>query len=204
GKSLDEIAVPAFLPDTTEVRADIADYLVEIEHFDLHLGRILDTPEEAGELDTARGIVTSDNGMAFPRAKANCYEDGIHLPLAIRWGRRVPGGRTVDDLIGFVDLTATILEAAGIDWDEVSVEVPTSLPNLHPKHAAETLAASGRETQPAAPLAGRSLIDILESDESGIVDATRTAVFSSRERHSSSRYQNLSYPQRAMRTQDYL
>src|SRR5690606_24047948 len=105
GKSLDDIVVPPFLPDTTEVRADIADYLVEIEHFDLHLQRILETLAEAGELDNTLVIVTSDNGMAFPRAKANCYEDGIHMPLAIRWGDRARAGRTVDDLIGFVDLT---------------------------------------------------------------------------------------------------
>jgi N-sulfoglucosamine sulfohydrolase len=204
GKNLDEIVVPDFLPDTPEVRADIADYLVEIEHFDAHLGRMLEMLEAAGELDNTLVIVTSDNGMAFPRAKANCYEDGIHMPLAVRWGNRATGGRTVDDLIGFVDLTATILEAAGIDWSNVTVEVPSSRPNLHPEYAEKTLADSGRRTQAAAPLAGRSIIDILESDSSGVVDGSRKAVFSSRERHSSSRYQNLAYPQRAMRTADYL
>jgi len=28
-------------------------------------------------------IVTSDNGMAMPRAAYNLYEYGIHMPLAI-------------------------------------------------------------------------------------------------------------------------
>ncbi len=204
GKNLDDIVVPPFLPDTPEVRADIADYLVEIEHFDTHLGRIIDTLAEAGELDNTLIIVTSDNGMAFPRAKANCYEYGIHMPLAIRWGSRAKPGRTVDDLVGFVDLTATILAAAGVDWSNVSVDVPVSRPNLMPQLAEQTLAASARRTQPAEPLAGRSIIDILESDQSGVVDKSRTAVFSSRERHSSSRFENLAYPQRAMRTPQYL
>ena len=175
GKDLDDVEVPSFLPDTPEVRSDILDYCVEIEWFDAHLGRMLDALEEAGELDNTLVIVTSDNGMAFPRAKANCYEYGIHMPLAIRWPDRVPGGRTVDDLVGFVDVTATILDAARIP------------------HPSEEF-----------PPAGTSLGDILESDESGIVDASRTAVFSSRERHSSSRYQNQAYPSRAMRTHDYL
>ena len=49
--------------------------------------------EQAGELDNTLIIVTSDNGMPFPRAKANAYEYGIHMPLAIRWGARVPGPR---------------------------------------------------------------------------------------------------------------
>ncbi len=204
GKNLDDIVVPPFLPDTPEVRADIADYLVEIEHFDRHLGRMIDALADAGELDNTLIIVTSDNGMAFPRAKANCYESGIHMPLAICWGHRFPRGRTVDDLVGFVDLTATILEAAGVDWNDVAADVPLSSPNLNPKFADESLRTVARRSQPAEPLSGRSLIDLLESDGTGLVDPSREAVFASRERHSSSRYQNLAYPQRAMRTQQYL
>ena len=37
-----------------------------------------------GILDNTIIIVTSDNGMAFPGAKATLYEYGIHVPLAIR------------------------------------------------------------------------------------------------------------------------
>ncbi len=175
GKRLEDAVVPPYLPDTPEVRGDILDYCVEIEWFDQHLGRILNQLEEAGELDNTLVIVTSDNGMSFPRAKANCYEDGIHVPLAIRWGDQVPSGRTVDDIVGFVDLTATILEAAGVT--NPSIEFPP---------------------------VGRSIGHILESTASNTVDPSRTAVFSARERHSSSRYQTLGYPQRAMRTRDYL
>ena len=166
--------VPPFLPDTPEVRSDILDYCVEIECFDTHLGRMLKALEDAGELDKTIVIVTGDNGMPFPRAKANCYEYGIHVPLAIRWGSRAPGGRSVDDVVGFVDLTATILDVAGV-------------------------------SPPAAtPIAGRSLLNILLSTKQGIVDPTRTAAWSARERHSSSRYNNWTYPQRALRTPQFL
>ena len=175
GKTLAQAEVPSFLPDVPAVRSDLLDYAVEIEWFDEHLGRILKHLEDAGELDNTLIIVTSDNGMAFPRAKANCYEYGIHMPLAIRWGNHVPKGRTSADLIGFVDLTATIFDATGVE---------------HPSDE--------------YPLAGQSIMNILRSDKEGIVDPSRTAVFSARERHSSSRYQNLSYPQRAMRTHQYL
>jgi N-sulfoglucosamine sulfohydrolase len=174
GKRLEDVDVPPFLPDTTEIRSDMLDYAFEIEHFDAHLGRILDALEQTEELENTLVIVTSDNGMAFPRAKANCYEFGIHMPLAIRWGDRVPARRTIDDLIGFVDLTATILDAAGVD-----------------------------DTVPAS-LSGRSILDILESEQEGTLDPARDAVYSSRERHSSSRYDNWTYPQRSIRTRDYL
>ena len=119
-------------------------------------------------------MVTSDNGMPFPRAKANCYEYGFHMPLAIRWGARVPAGRSVDDVVGFVDLTATILDACGVKPSVVS------------------------------PISGRSILSILTSSKQGLVDATRTSAWCARERHSSSRYNNWTYPQRALRTTQYL
>jgi uncharacterized sulfatase len=114
GKRIDDVVVPPFLPDAPEVRSDMLDYYFEIEHFDRHLGRMLDLLEEAGELDNTLVVVTSDNGMAFPRAKATLYEYGIHLPLAVCWPARVPGGRRIEDLISFTDFAPTFLEAAGL------------------------------------------------------------------------------------------
>ena len=174
GKKLADAEVPPFLPDREEIRSDLLDYAFEIEHFDDHLGRMLRSLEDAGELENTLVIVTSDNGMAFPRAKANCYEYGIHMPLAIRWEGHVAPGRNVDDLVGFVDLTATILDVAKVQ---------------HPG--------------PYEP-SGRSIVNLLESGGDGLLDPARDAVYSSRERHSSSRYNNLGYPQRAVRTKDYL
>ncbi|MDA0809897.1 MAG: sulfatase [Planctomycetota bacterium] len=169
-----KVVVPKFLPDTPEIRSDILDYCFEIQWFDQHLGRMLDALEAAGELDNTLVIVTSDNGMAFPRAKANCYEYGVHMPLAVCWPATAKANRVVDDPVNLIDLTATIYDAAG-------VEPPAK-----------------------TPIAGRSIRNILESTEQGIVDNDRDAVFCGRERHSSSRFKSLSYPQRCIRTRDYL
>jgi N-sulfoglucosamine sulfohydrolase len=114
GKRLEEMEVPDFLPDTEEVRGDLADYAFEIEWFDQQLGRMLETLEKRKKLDNTLIIVTSDNGMAFPRAKGNLYDYGTRMPLAIRWGRRVRGGRVVEDLVSHCDLAPTILEAAAL------------------------------------------------------------------------------------------
>jgi len=113
GKRLEDVVVPPFLPDTPEIRSDLLDYFLEIEWFDRHLGRMLASLQKRGELDSTLVIVTGDNGMPFPRAKANGYEYGIHVPLAVRWPERVPGGRIAEDLVGFVDLAPTMLAAAG-------------------------------------------------------------------------------------------
>lgn len=54
-------------------------------------------------------------------------------------------------------------------------------------------------------LDGRSLLDVLQSDKSGRVDPSRTWVVTGRERHVDiARDDNLPYPQRALRTADFL
>ena len=115
GKEPTEVRVPPFLPDTPEIRSDLLDYSVEIEWFDGHLARMLDVLEEQGQLENTLVVVTSDNGMAFPRAKANLYEYGIHVPLAVSWPARIKGPRVVDDLVSLVDLAPTVLEAAAVE-----------------------------------------------------------------------------------------
>ena len=115
GKKLEDVDVPPFFPDSETVRGDILDYLVEIEWQDRHLERMLDLLEKSGELDNTIVVVTSDNGMPFPRCKATLYDFGVRMPLAIRWGDRVKGGRTLENLASLSDLAPTFLESAGIE-----------------------------------------------------------------------------------------
>jgi len=173
-KDIRDAVVPEFLPDNEIIRGDLLDYAVEIDWFDLHLQRMLEYLEEIDELDNTIVVVTSDNGLSFPRAKANCYEYGIHVPLAIRYPKEFPGGRIVDDLIGFVDIAPTILEM------------------------------TGTSSEGMLPITGESFLNILKSKKEGLIDNTKLFVYSGRERHSSSRYKNWGYPQRAIRSQDYL
>ena len=116
GKSLSDIdEVPPCWPATEDVKNDMLDYAFEIEWFDKHLGQILDILEERGELDNTLILVTSDNGMPFPRMKGQLYEIAYHMPLAAMWKGVIEPDRIVDDLINFVDVAPTFLEAAGID-----------------------------------------------------------------------------------------
>jgi uncharacterized sulfatase len=105
--------IPAFLPKDSVVRRDMEDYAHEIGWFDRQLGRMIELLEQRGELDNTIIIVTADNGMAYPYAKANLQEFGTHVPLAIR-GPFVQGrGRKVQDLVSLADIAPTVLEAAG-------------------------------------------------------------------------------------------
>ncbi len=110
------VRVPAFLPDTPEIRADLTDYYYEIAWLDTHVGSVLRMLEDAGELENTIVIATSDNGMPFPRAKTTLYDSGTRMPLAIRWGKGVRApGRTVDDFVSNIDFAPTLLEAAGLE-----------------------------------------------------------------------------------------
>ncbi len=176
GKKLEDVVVPSFLPDRPEVRSDILDYCYEIEWFDKHLSAIIDMLEKSGELKKTLIVVTSDNGMAFPRAKANAYEYGAHVPLAISWPGHFERGRRIDQIVSLIDIAPTILDAAGINFTNVKY-----------------------------PIAGRSLIRLLSGSEiESINNANPYEAYISRERHSSSRWNNLGYPQRAIRSGSYL
>ena len=173
-KNLAATEVPGFLPDHKIVRGDILDYAVEIEWFDMHLQRMLTYLDKIGELENTVVIVTSDNGMSFPRAKANGYEYGIHVPFAVRFPKSFPAGRVVDDPVSFVDIAPTILE----------------------------LTKTGSNGM--LPISGKSFLNILKSKKQGTVDSNRKYAYSGRERHSSSRYKNRGYPQRMIRSKEFL
>lgn len=109
-----DVTVPDFLPDTLEVRQDIAFYYNKLYRFDQDCGRLLSILEERGWADNTIVVQTSDHGMPFPRAKATLYEPGIKVPLIVRWPGMTAPGSTSDALVSTMDLPATWLEAAGL------------------------------------------------------------------------------------------
>lgn len=113
GLRLDDVTVPQFLPDTDEIRSDMLDYFFEIERFDRSLLAILKNLERTGRLENTLVVVTSDNGMPFPRAKTNLYDYGTRMPLAVSWPARIKPGRVIDDFVSHTDLGPTFLAAAG-------------------------------------------------------------------------------------------
>ncbi len=168
GMNPEAVRVPPFLPDEETVRHDLLDYYYEIQWFDQHLLRMLRILESRGQLEDTLIIVTSDNGMSFPRAKANVYEYGVHMPLAICWPRKIEAGQQTHAIVNLIDVTATI-------YDVCEVAEPEAV-------------------------SGHSLLSLLQ----GQPQHSRSHTLSGRERHSSSRWNSLGYPQRCLRTENYL
>lgn len=172
GKKLSDIdEIPTFWPDSDSIRTDLLDYAFEIEYFDQHLGRMLQLLDEKGELENTIVVVTSDNGMPFPRIKGQVYERSAHLPLAIMWPDGIQNpGRIVDDFISFTDFAPTFLELAGLKTNQTGME----------------------------PITGKSFTDILFSDEEGQIDPERNYVLLGKERHDIGRPYDLGYPIRGI------
>jgi N-sulfoglucosamine sulfohydrolase len=124
GKQLSDVdGVFEFWPDNDTVRHDLLDYAFEIEHFDNHLERMLALLEEKGMLENTIVIVTSDNGMPFPRIKGQAFKLSNHMPLAVMWSKGIKNpGRVINDLVSFTDFAPTLLEAAGININESGME----------------------------------------------------------------------------------
>lgn len=111
----EEAWVPGFLPDLPDVRRELAQYYSSVRRGDQSMGAVLDALEQAGLAENTLVVFMSDNGMAFPFAKANCYLNSTKTPFIVRWpGHIAPGSRNSVNYIGGVDFTPTVLEATGL------------------------------------------------------------------------------------------
>ena len=106
------------MPDTPEVRNDLALYYDEITRLDIVVGRVrAELKKQNAAADTVI-VFVSDNGRPFPRCKTTVYDSGIRTPCLIAWPGQVKSGSVCDSLISSVDLAPTILELAGLPVSE--------------------------------------------------------------------------------------
>lgn len=160
-----------FWPKVDSVRNDLLDYAFEIEYFDAQLGKMLDQLEASGDLENTLIIVTSDNGMPFPRIKGQEYEYSNHLPLAIMWPKGIKSiGRKIENLVSFIDFAPTFLELAGISQE-----------------------ASGM-----AEITGESLTKYFFADREENFPEEATSVLIGKERHDIGRPDDVGYPIRGL------
>ncbi|WP_155771536.1 sulfatase-like hydrolase/transferase, partial [Mycobacterium asiaticum] len=110
------VDLPDYLPDTPEVRQDLADFYGSIATADAAVGRILDTLSATG-LDANTWVVFfTDHGPAFPRAKSTLYDAGTGIALIIRPPAHLAlPPRVYDELFSGVDLVPTLLGLLGLE-----------------------------------------------------------------------------------------
>ncbi|WP_368498181.1 sulfatase [Herbiconiux sp. A18JL235] len=114
---------PAYLPDLPEVRQEYAEYLSSARRCDDVVGAVLGELEASGEAESTLVVFLSDNGMAFPFSKANCYLQSTRTPLIVRWPGVVAAGSIEGDrFLTMLDLFPTFCEAAGVEAGDIDGE----------------------------------------------------------------------------------
>jgi len=121
------VRIPAYHPDTPEVRQDWAQYYDAVTEADADAGVRLKELEAAGLAEETIIFFFADHGSGMPRNKRSPCNSGLHVPLVIHIPEKfkdlrpadyVPGGAT-DRLVSFVDFAPTLLSLAGVkppDW----------------------------------------------------------------------------------------
>jgi arylsulfatase A-like enzyme len=106
--------LPAYFPDDSIVRQDVARNYSNIELLDKQIGEKLKELEEDGLLDNTIIFFFSDHGGPLPRGKRLHYDSGLKTPMLIRIPDKLKKEYN-DELISFVDLAPTVLSLAGVD-----------------------------------------------------------------------------------------
>ena len=115
------VVIPPYYPDHPVTREDWAQYLDAASELDRKVGLILKQLEEDGLAENTVVVFSADHGQAHVRGKQFCYEEGLHIPLIIRWPASFPApanfrpGKVDDRLIESIDLAPTFLAIAGVE-----------------------------------------------------------------------------------------
>ena len=106
--------MPPWYPDTPLTRKDWALALESAQASDRLMGEIVERLKKEKLYDNTAIVVTSDHGVGLPRAKQFLYDDGLRIPLIIRWPARAQAGTVSDELVSNVDIVPTMLGLAGV------------------------------------------------------------------------------------------
>ncbi len=166
--------IPAFLPDVPEVREDFCDYLGECQAVDAGVGVIIDRLEEIGELDNTLIVVSGDHGIPG-MPRAICNLYDIGCEVAL--AMRWPGHIKPGRII---DDFINLMDLGPTFMEVAGISAPDSM-------------------------TAQSLLPLMRSSLDGQIEPERSFVVIGRERHAhTAREGMLPYPQRAIRTKDYL
>ncbi len=166
--------LPPFLPDVPEIREDFADYLGEVQAFDEALGILMTELDQMGELDNTVIVVSGDHGIPG-FPRGKCNLYDFGVAVPLA----IRWGQHMPagkEIDDFVNL----MDLAPTFLDFAGQRIPDVM-------------------------TGRSILPLLRAQASGQIDPTRNHVITGRERHvAQARPGQLPYPQRAIRTADYL
>ncbi len=119
-----KVEIPPYYPDHEITRKDWAAYLDAASELDRKIGLILGQLEKDGLADDTIVLFFGDHGEAHVRGKQFCYEEGLKVPMIVRWPKNYPAptqiapGKVDDRFIEAIDFAPTMLDIAGVGKPE--------------------------------------------------------------------------------------
>lgn len=116
----ERVTPPPYYPDHPVVRQEWARYLNSVSGMDLRFGKVLEQLRREGLEDDTIILFFGDNGRLEPRGIHWCYDNGLRVPMIIKWPKNFPApaqiqpGRVDDRILSLIDVTATTLVLAGL------------------------------------------------------------------------------------------
>jgi arylsulfatase A-like enzyme len=101
---------PAPLPDTPEIRADMAGFKTSARQLDQQMGRVFAALDAAHLADHTLILCTTDHGIAFPLMKCSLTDHGIGVMLIARGPGGFTGGKVIDAMVSQLDIFPTLCE----------------------------------------------------------------------------------------------
>ncbi len=121
-----KVRVPAYHPDTPEVRQDWAQFYDTVTKADESAGKRLKELAAAGLAEDTIVFYYADHGSGMSRNKRWPSDSGLHVPMVVyfpeKWKHLAPkeyaAGVKSDRLVSFVDLAPTLLSLIGVQPPE--------------------------------------------------------------------------------------
>ena len=114
----DDVNIPPYYPDEKVIRTDWAQYLNSVLYLDMEVKQIRERLEKEGIADSTVVFLFTDHGISHLRGKQYLYDEGIKIPMIVKWPGMIPEGKRRNDLVTQIDISATSLYLAGIPIPE--------------------------------------------------------------------------------------
>lgn len=112
--AIEDVEVPPQYADTPFVRRDIANGYESMQIVDREVGALLKRLDDEGLTDSTLVFLISDHGVCQIRGKQFLYDEGIRIPMIVRWPGKIQPGQVSEDLVMSIDICATLLQVAGV------------------------------------------------------------------------------------------
>jgi uncharacterized sulfatase len=109
------IELPPYYPDSPVTRRDFANAFESMQREDARIGQLLKRLDDEGLTENTLVFFIADNGFSMPRGMHFLYDEGLKVPLIVRWPEYLDAGQVSDNLVMTLDVSATILDVAGVD-----------------------------------------------------------------------------------------